>query len=64
MNQIKNASLNAFNDYLLSFNEATDVLRIDFENQSEEVFGEFISILYWSKIFYGIINNINPFKTK
>ncbi|EIE41062.1 hypothetical protein MCANUF31_00365 [Mycoplasmopsis canis UF31] len=64
LNQIKNASLNAFNDYLLSFNEATDVLRIDFENQSEEVFGEFISILYWSKIFYGIINNINPFKIK
>ncbi|WP_117275405.1 hypothetical protein [Mycoplasmopsis edwardii] len=63
LQQINKNSLNAFNDYLLSFNDYVDVLKIDFDRNSEEVFGEFMSILYWSKIFYCIINDLNPFKT-
>ncbi|UWV92324.1 hypothetical protein [Mycoplasmopsis cynos] len=60
-NELKNISYNVFNDFLLSFNNSVDVLKIDFEKNSEEVFGELISILYWAKIFYCIINNIDPF---
>lgn len=64
IHSLKNLSYQVFNDYLISYNSFVTNLEINFAKQNEETFGEFISIIYWAKIFYGIINKLNPFYTK
>ncbi|MFV8468399.1 hypothetical protein ACNQ2K_01870 [Mycoplasma sp. VS292A] len=70
IDQLKNYTINQFNEksydvflnYLTSFNDDVNAIEIAIENNSEEALGELISLCYWTKIFYCIINDIDPFK--
>ncbi|WLP85882.1 hypothetical protein [Mycoplasma seminis] len=61
MNQFKDKSYDVFLNYLNSFNDDVNSIELKIENNSEEALGELISLIYWSKIFYCVMNDINPF---
>ncbi|MHA3786045.1 hypothetical protein ACX1M3_01420 [Mycoplasma sp. Z463D] len=62
INQFNEKSYDVFLNYLTSFNDDVKAVEIAVENNSEEALGELISLCYWSKIFYSIINDFDPFK--
>ncbi|WP_027121566.1 hypothetical protein [Mycoplasma leonicaptivi] len=62
LNKILYTSQETFNNYLLSFNSFVKTIKIEIDDNSEEAYGELISLIYWAKIFYGIIHNLDPFE--
>ncbi|SJZ42832.1 hypothetical protein [Mycoplasmopsis verecunda] len=62
MNQFNEKSYDVFQNYLTSFNDDVKSIEIQIENNSEEALGELISLAYWSKIFYCIMNDLDAFK--
>ncbi|MBN4084334.1 hypothetical protein [Mycoplasma sp. CSL10166] len=61
MQQFNEISYKSFDNYLTSFNDDVTSLCVEIEKNDEESLGELISLLYWSKIFYCVLNDINPF---
>ncbi|WP_324673138.1 hypothetical protein U5U50_01180 [Mycoplasma sp. 888] len=61
INQIKDETYQTFVNYLSSFNNEVNSITIEIANNFEETLGQLISLLYWSRIFYCVLNSLNPF---
>ncbi|TDV23278.1 glucose-6-phosphate isomerase [Mycoplasmopsis mustelae] len=54
-------SLNAFDNYFVSYTDNSKSVRLEIQQNDEEALGELIGILYWAKILYCIYHDSNPF---
>ncbi|UWV79216.1 hypothetical protein NW072_03980 [Mycoplasmopsis felis] len=61
LNSLKEISINNFNNYYQSYTESSYSFTLEIQRNTEEALGKLIGILYWTKIFYGIFFDINPF---
>ncbi|QCZ36591.1 hypothetical protein [Mycoplasma nasistruthionis] len=61
VNQIKNSSYETFSTYLNSFNDTLNSFTVEINSNSEFALGQLINLLYWSRIYYCVINDIDPF---
>ncbi|QNM93878.1 hypothetical protein H9M94_01220 [Mycoplasma sp. Pen4] len=62
INQFNAESFTTFNNYLTSYNSDLKSIQIEIQNNSEQALGELISLLYWSRIFYCVLNDLDSFK--